>query len=43
MPARWSAKFDQPVTGLAVAAELPWVWIPRSISPRVEIMSSDLD
>jgi hypothetical protein len=33
MPARWSAKFDQPVTGLAVAAELPWVWIPRTISP----------
>jgi hypothetical protein len=33
MPARWSAKVDQPVTGLAVAAELPWVWIPHTISP----------
>jgi hypothetical protein len=43
MPARWSAKLDQPVTGLAVAAELPRVWIPHSFSPRVEIMSSDLD
>jgi DNA-binding transcriptional LysR family regulator len=33
MPARWSAELDQPITGLAVAAELPWVWIPRTISP----------
>jgi DNA-binding transcriptional LysR family regulator len=33
MPPRWSAKFDQPVAGLAVAADLPWVWIPRTISP----------
>jgi DNA-binding transcriptional LysR family regulator len=32
-PPWWSAKFDQPVTGPAVAAELPWVWIPRTISP----------
>jgi DNA-binding transcriptional LysR family regulator len=33
MPARWSASLDQPVTDLAAAAQFPWIWIPRTISP----------
>jgi hypothetical protein len=33
LPTRWSAALDQPVSNLAVAAELPWIWIPRTISP----------
>ena len=33
LPTRWSAALDQPVSNLAVAAELPWIWIPRTSSP----------
>ena len=32
VPASWTTSIDEP-TDLASTAELPWIWLPRSISP----------
>ena len=32
VPAPWATGIDEP-TGLASTVELPWIWLPRSISP----------